>query len=745
MQLGRESISSSITALLELVKNAYDADAAHVRLSFRDFEAGIPRTLVIEDSGNGMSRKDILERWMFIGDSFKSGNNRTPRKGRVVTGEKGLGRLGLDRLSSRTIVQSRSHVEHEVVELDIDWSRYEGAVCSLEQIKHPIYYRSSFESLGKGLLLHSDGVGTRLIIQGLKDSWTVEKRDALRSELSLLISPMGSNNDFSISLSGLNESRPNEVLLLEPSVDVLDSAYWKVTSSISADGVVSMEMYSSRHQQSYVAGPVAWSEAFKGAGSYPECGPVDFVFYFIPRVAVEYVGNEGKVSISRAKIAAFMEANQGIRIYRDGFRVKPYGDPEGEGDWLKLAARRVKNPQGVKQARWNVGPNQIVGAALISRSGNPLLVDQANREGIMEGVALSHLRIFANSVVQWFESNHQAHQKSLTPETYPAPSIDKTAANALRASRLAASKLKSLSAQMDRVFVPGSVVEKKDLDALKELLSAARGDVTESQDRVRKTAEEAKSARLEADRQKDTLGNLASLGILTASFGHETLNSSGNILKATNYFKGTLFPSLESRGVELELPNRWLQVLSSDSARVERFARFALGNVLREKRRRSKFSISKVASYVFESFEEVLSKDRKISVDLNIVNDHSDLIFAYEGDWECIFINLITNSVWAMQKNRPEKRLIRVSVWREEDLWNLRFSDSGFGLESGTEHRIFEPTFTTRRNEKGEPTGTGLGLSLVRSFVVDNSSGTITATAKGELGGAEFFVTVPAG
>ena len=110
MQLGRESISNSIVAILELVKNAYDADAETVKIRFGNLDQDRP-VLVIEDDGNGMTEQQLREGWLVIGTSNKLLSGQSSRKKRVLTGEKGLGRLGLDRLCEKTVIQSFSEEE----------------------------------------------------------------------------------------------------------------------------------------------------------------------------------------------------------------------------------------------------------------------------------------------------------------------------------------------------------------------------------------------------------------------------------------------------------------------------------------------------------------------------------------------------------------------------------------------------------------------------------------------------------
>ncbi|MCS6068909.1 hypothetical protein LNO81_31310 [Klebsiella variicola subsp. variicola] len=99
-----------------------------------------------------------------------------------------------------------------------------------------------------------------------------------------------------------------------------------------------------------------------------------------------------------------MDLNRGVRIYRDDFRVRPYGEPSGKGDWLDLGYRRSSSPGAISQGGWKIGPHQIVGAINISREKNSILEDQANREGLFENEAFFQVRTFAIRVIEQFEA-----------------------------------------------------------------------------------------------------------------------------------------------------------------------------------------------------------------------------------------------------------------------------------------------------------------------------------------------------
>jgi signal transduction histidine kinase len=188
-----------------------------------------------------------------------------------------------------------------------------------------------------------------------------------------------------------------------------------------------------------------------------------------------------------------------------------------------------------------------------------------------------------------------------------------------------------------------------------------------------------------------------------------------------------------------------LQVLSdigSDSKRLQTFAAFALGNVRPDKRRQRMFCVKKTALDVFAVFAESLQHQKKIEIDLADVPVNDCLIRAYPIDWESIFANLITNAMWAITKHGGQRK-IRLAIKEDVANYIITFEDSAFGLEAGTEDQVFEAGFSTRRNNKGELEGTGMGLYIVKTFVQDNSGGKIRAIANGALGGASFIITVP--
>ena len=106
-------------------------------------------------------------------------------------------------------------------------------------------------------------------------------------------------------------------------------------------------------------------------------------------------------------------------------------------------------------------------------------------------------------------------------------------------------------------------------------------------------------------------------------------------------------------------------------------------------------------------------------------------------------MNFITNSVWALRDTQAQERKIRIVIKESSKNLVVRFADSGYGLEEGTSDKIFLPTFSTKRNDKGEIIGTGMGLAIVKSFVEDYDGGSVNVSSPCDLGGAEFEIAIP--
>ncbi len=723
IQLGRESISSSLTAIVELIKNAYDADAENVYISLCNIGKN-DAFMTIEDDGSGMSDIDLKNSWLRIGTDIKDKFIKSQGKKRIMTGAKGLGRLGIDRLCRKLILQTKTKKTDHIYELEITWADYEISGQGLSNIKHGLYTNTI---PGDSKYLTQETKGTRLELRGLKDQWSIEAVRELKQELSMLVSPFGGVKDFSIELD--TEYKEEGLNGVVTSDQYLEAAEWSVHAKIDGNNMVSAAMTSNIHEDKFQLDAVEWKEWIKSQTDLPRCGSLEFRFYYMPkRSTAEFK----KIDFERKRVVDFLKTNRGIKIYRDYFRAKPYGNPDSSGDWLNLGYRRSRNPAASSTKGWPVAPQQVVGAVFISREKNAGLIDQTNREGLVEEAPFFDLKAFASKIIEWFEANVVSFNQANKP-------VENKAEKAKESTQKAKNKIDKIKKSLSKIkYDKSKDVQHKTIDLMMSDIASVEKDLKNSEKKVDELDRDFKE-------EKNTLANLASLGILTVCFGHE---AKGNCNRA--YLLAQDLQESFEKGKFMIAPDidedfrRQIKIIMESTEYVNKFAGFALDNVKRDKRRQTKVSIPLIAQKVINTFAQSLEEKQGIKINIDDIADNLPKIKGFAIDWESIFVNLLTNSIWAF-RNFPapqEGKRIKLAIREESNILIIHFADNGKGLEKGTEDMIFLPNFSTRRNEKGVVDGTGMGLAIVHTFICNHAGGTINVNSPGEIGGTEFIIKI---
>ncbi|MCG9730057.1 ATP-binding protein [Shewanella sp. Isolate13] len=736
MQLGRESISSSTVAVSELIKNGYDADAEDVHVEFYLRDSPALSTLVIRDDGNGMDTETIADHWLKIGTDFKNGIELSINKKRILTGAKGLGRLGLDRLSKKVILFTKKKGSNSIIQLVVDWRKYEKTNASISEIQHDIYEQDLPLSGKYGdIFTSAEQSGTYMVLVGLKDNWTSGFIEDLKQELRLLISPYSTANDFSVILhQTLNNTQlPPEIVDTQ---ELLKAASWEVKAAVDDNNRVKLSFKNNSTGEKIEQVPTPWRNWISKQGDKPLFGPLSFEFHYMVR-SKEFFS---KVDMSARNWSKFMELNRGVRIYRDDFRVRPYGEPTGKGDWLDLGYRKAASPGGIKQGGWRIGPSQIIGAVSISKTTNAILNDQANREGIVENEAYLQLRTFVLKVISTFE--FLAHKNAQDNDDIDlAAELEKVVKEKDSELNEAIDKVRAFSKKKNKnkkKAPPAKVLNQKlrDLERAKVAHQTALDEYYLYMKKEREKLEE----------QKDTLSNLASLGVLTVSFGHEIRTHSALALKNARALTKVIDIAKDTgKDIDLkqlvEITNR--MVIGAHY--VDTFSKLAINNIKPDKRTRTKVNVPDTFNYIFDMMAATFEKmGLQWSFKFVRIKKEDFNVRSYAIDWESIAINLITNSTWALEDTPRDERRIEVLFERVGGTrLKLAFMDSGCGLEAGQEDTIFLPMHSRKIDNKGNSIGTGMGLSIIKGQVEDHmSSGAITAQQYSELGGAGFYIEV---
>ena len=737
---GRESIKDHTTAVLELVKNSYDANATvvEVQINVGLYALGGPHVRIC-DNGVGMSATDVEDHWLRLGYSSKREQRFTAR-GRRKTGEKGVGRISADRLGA--ILELRSQARGTgATGLRVDWKDFEKAGRDIQSIPVSDLPTLDFlvprpskldEKSGEyggppsGLANGPTRTGTELLVRELRQNWTVEDIHDLRRQLSLLTPPFARVEDFQIRLETDVDPTASGVV----TSSLVASAAIEGVFALRADGQVDIQLVhrstssprkrvvkASRIPFEHLVHPRVKPDSTESPTSGAKrLGPVSAHLLFYPQKADTVRGFD----LDLTDLKGFLQANAGVRVYRDGIRVPPFGDQgKPEGDWLALGDRKARNPAGPNRADFRVSPYQLVGAVMIGRDSNPELIDTSGREGLVASDALALLRSFIIGCLTRLEARYHelfTHRVSSASVALPSPR-DTVGELKVQLTELADS-IRSAGAQLP---APAS----KEMVRVVEQLATTTS-----------TLQKAERSFDELGSQAATNRTLATIGIASATFGHETQRGLDS-LRATLNAAHLLIENGDDPDAVIDE----LEKAISESERVSAWGAFALGRVKRDKRVRRMHNISELIGAILDEIAPAMEASSiTLSRDLRPVKAR---VFAM--DVESVVINLLTNAYYFTKQSSRDRRVsarLRATTWQGRPGFLVTVSDSGPGVPRDIHSRIWDPLFTTKTDDKGKPVGTGLGLALVDAVVRD-ANGTRAVEKDPKLLGARFNVWLP--
>lgn len=425
--LGDQLIGSSRLAVFELVKNAYDADASRVVLTFHDLDSENAR-IVIRDNGEGMSRDVITGVWLEPGADYRERqrreNKRSKKFHRLPLGEKGVGRFAVHKLGTRIKLNTKQ-ADGPEYEVSINWADYarhkymDEAVVSVEEAAVPI--------------LKPKSSGTQIEISGLRTQWKAGDIRRLWRNVKSISSPTRTPESFSVELNVPQHKDWLRGLLDTP--DFLDRAMWHFTflyeegkfewnykfTPLPGINVEGREVSSPPSSvlklapQDQKLFPILDE---KGKEKKRVIADKDFTRVNVDGVSEEAIGpvlgefyafDRDRPVLERMPeaptVTEFLDENGGVRVYRDGVRVYNYGEHAAGDDWLGLDQRRVNIPTR------RLSNNILVGVIDISlaTSSDPIrgLAEKTNREGFVENEAYAKFKAVVLAALIEFEHLRQ--------------------------------------------------------------------------------------------------------------------------------------------------------------------------------------------------------------------------------------------------------------------------------------------------------------------------------------------------
>ncbi len=700
--LGKDLVTNDIVAVIELVKNSYDAYARNVWIRFSENEPG-GSYLEIEDDGQGMTEEILEDVWCMVATPFKEEHPLTKRgkSRRRVAGEKGLGRLSTLRLGKRLHMLTQTE-NSPCWEVSVNWDALLEADDLSESFVNyrPYSQESPF----------STGSGTMLTIYDLNSHWDQNRISDLRNNLARLISPFAQVGEFNIFFSDFGRTLIEDGLEIKPYAFLANPKY-KMSGNVDENGNVEAEY---KFTPIKSVGPsrekminMKWKEVLREArkrnklksssselasssSKKANCGPFDFEIRTWDIATDDTQEIAEQFNLQKSEIRKAIREHNGISIYRDGVLVLPKSD--GARDWMGLDLRRVS------KTGTRLSTNQVVGYVSISAEHNPQIRDTSDRERLVSCAEVAEFEEIITAIIIELENEREKDRKDASEEEQKTQSLfDKLSAEDLLDKVTEISKRGGQSSQL----VPIVREHKKDLDATKSTLQ----------------------------KRFVYYSRLATIGSIAAMLVHEIRNRTTII----GDFLELVEENLESfKGKLMRSHTRAIKAVDSLEHLSDTFLPLASRNFKRGRR---------LHSILEEHIKECVEIRKEIMRKQNIkckMPESRTLVAVDPGELDAIILNLLVNSEYWLSKTPADQRRIEFRLNQINGGRRICVSvhDTGPGIDDDDVEKIFWPGVT------GKPDGIGMGLTVV-SELVAAYGGDVLTIHPGEIGGASFIFDLP--
>ncbi len=723
--IGDRLISGPEAAVIELVKNAHDADASFARVIFEPPLVERKGRIIIEDDGHGMTFADVEEKWMEPATTDKIDRRESPG-GRTLLGSKGIGRFAAAKLGRFQALMTTAKVSEDGVKFettllsDLDWDEFEERKY-LSEISFPVELEHSEE--GK--------TGTRLEIRSLRNTWTEKSIRVLHQEMRRLISPLeeADKAEFRIFLDlstctektcGFDGSRivngelppdtdPAELHRVQP-YPVLKACDYEVEGTFldeankkGLDGHVGrFEGRITIHRGGLKPEPISLEFPLRvDLGENPFGTTLIHLFIFDREASAvrNAMKRAGMGDLTANKAREILDGMTGVAIYRDKFRIRPYGD--SDKDWLTLDMRRVQTPA------LRIGHNQVSGIIIISSERESGLIERSSREGLEENASFRRLqRLVLDLFAQAIEPRRFKFREDAE--------IGRGEADAFKQAYK--------SADLDWASKIVEKLPKKERDAVAI--------------RVTEEATKLKSYLKKLEEKQALLASKVTLGLIIGEVLHEGRPPVAFIQHEANRLTRwwhTLFDlSEEASEHQREVP-RILRGMSNNAEKL-RSLFSALEPLSGAKRGKPRFyNPSQVITdmlYVFDS------KTKALGVDVSQRSFLRHGLVGYPEDLSTAVTNIIDNTLYWFEYQQSENPSLSIELREEDSLCVIDIIDNGPGIPNEFRDRVFDVGFTLK------PFGTGLGLNIALE-ALGRSNGSISLIDVNV--GTGFRLTLPTG
>lgn len=687
--LGRELITDRITAVYELVKNSYDANATKVDIFFNHITKRSDKSsIIIRDNGIGMSIDDIKDKWMVVGTSSKRGIKLSPSPFfRRYIGEKGVGRFAVDKLGGHLHIRTRKDKDTQVLNVIINWGEYERRMKAHAQLEIDF---QEFTKVANDYFYEDDNtfeVGTELKITMLQEAWDGERFKRLEDQLSRILSPQ------------LQLKYPFKIFLFAPDFNVdkhevkaMPFEKFATCTVIIPFDEVTKKQGSLLFDKETLSFNTEWLEA-------KSFGLLSMKLSFFDNDAINKFKKEFKYAKEKHPL-------EGVKVYRDGVICTPFAEYESRTD-----SRR--DILGIDKRRYTeafdkLHTREILGVVEITKERNPKIKEATNRQDFVENEAYKDLKDFIIKqldILALYKQNVKSTDK-------------KRIQNNLRQ---ATADVKEFNKEAKQIAKDNPHIAPL-LTNLIQLSGRVENFVTEG-------VKDQEQERKDFIRKENIYLSLMSLQDYATNLAHAIRLLLGKIKRSAEFFK-THYPNPEFEAQFI----RYSSLIFDEMQRMSKVVDFMLSYAQIDIDP-TEFRIKSFLTELLFSAYQIQFEVENISVQLEIRED-LELITSAKF-LEDVFQNLIANSIKALQMTTDKK--IKCECFIHENELTIIFSDNGIGIKTGDEDKVFDIYYTTT----AEQGGAGLGLYVAQKRMEALSGNIEVIPSIYAPDGASFKLTLP--
>ncbi|MGR3972045.1 sensor histidine kinase [Shewanella sp. 1180_01] len=685
-RLGEQLVAKKTTALSELIKNAYDADARTVSVEFIDtvYPDGMIR---ITDNGLGMDFDELVNGFMTISTSDKIQNPTSKRYLRTRAGKKGIGRFSAQKIGKKLKLITKKEDADRYLCLSVDWNAFESGAY-LNSISNRVSYESDY----------SFSEGTVLEISDVREAWSDSNIKTTYNYISSILNISNKNNSnsgFSVEFKYFDSENNHQVLFeINEDTEFHDNADLKAIAKMDSSGklVIQIEGYSDERFTETIESIDGFSELLIKS---------DYVFELL------YYSRE-KGSSDTRQLRQYLQNNGGIKLFRNGFNVAPYGTRSN--DWLGLDDSYQKRVILPPHSNTN-----FIGKVSVTDPIGTLFEETSSREGLIENDAFSVLTDTTYKVAIKIASHVASIRNKKVTSSQPGFKSDRQKRE---------DKLKEQIEDMKRKLEAKRVTEESVSSTSDYSTSDTSNDESSGSGYYGFNAVDFID---DLEKVKETLDEyideqlmyrvLSSTGLAISEFTHEiqmcltNLNLNSQVLKTMS----GLDPQVSKISDQLE------ENLSMLNAYTDFFDSSMRSNSNREK---NYYDIRTLVKK-FVAAMEPTTKRRGYEFKTHFDSWGIWTKKVHISEIMSIFINLFTNACKAIDRFGEKNGKLLISISKGANHMTIRFEDNGDGIPANKWAEVFTPLYTTSmpakafQSEDNYKRGMGLGLSITEEIITE--------------------------